>query len=506
MSALLNETSTLVSGWNTSYALPTAAAILASAVLYSALFPTAPKDTAIQPLGGFSIVTAWQFFDRRFDFLRSNFSKTGQNLFSFKVLQHSVVAIKGEAARKAFFDDRSLDFIEGYRILMGGAPRLKDIDAPTELKEDVSWFNKQLFHLFHKDRLTELLPTLLDDIQDRMEGWGKEGRMDPFKDIYNLVFQMTVRMASCRELATDTAVVDKLQKDYWLLEKSATPTALLLPWFPSKDKKNKEAATKRLFTTLHDYVELRKKSDVPTLDAIDILLGKGLSSEDTISVILSIIFAGVINTGINSCWALLFLSFHKEWKQKVIEEVNALIQTHTNTISTDPLHKRLSAIPVSAWEEGMPTLELVLRETLRLTMNGTALRRNIFQDLNITNKRLPKGDFLAYSLSDAHLNPDIYDSPHDFDPTRFLPGREENKKQNYGYIAWGAGRHPCAGMKVAKLEIKVVVAFFLAGYEYDVVDSEGKFPEQLPKPDYNDIHQTRPLGEPCYIQFKRVVD
>ena len=31
-----------------------------------------------------------------------------------------------------------------------------------------------------------VLPTLLDDIQDRMEGWGKEGRMDPFTDIYNV--------------------------------------------------------------------------------------------------------------------------------------------------------------------------------------------------------------------------------------------------------------------------------------------------------------------------------
>ena len=112
---------------------------------------------------------------------------------------------------------------------------------------------------------------------------------------------------------------------------------------------------------------------------------------------------------------------------------------HTNAISSDPLHKRLSAVPVSAWEEGIPTLDLVLRETLRLTMNGTVLRRNIWEDLSITNKRLPKGDFLAYPLSDAHLNPDIYDDPHVFDPTRFLPGREENKKQNYGYVAWGAG-------------------------------------------------------------------
>ena len=31
-----------------------------------------------------------------------------------------------------------------------------------------------------------VLPTLLDDIQDRMEGWGKEGLIDPFTDIYNV--------------------------------------------------------------------------------------------------------------------------------------------------------------------------------------------------------------------------------------------------------------------------------------------------------------------------------
>ena len=110
---------------------------------------------------------------------------------------------------------------------------------------------------------------------------------------------MTVRMASCRELATNIPAVDKLRRDYWMLEKSATPTALLLPWFPSTSKRNKKIARTSLFTTLRDYVALRKKADVPTLDAIDILLGKGLSNDDTVTVILSIIFAGVINTGIN---------------------------------------------------------------------------------------------------------------------------------------------------------------------------------------------------------------
>ena len=60
-------------------------------------------------------------------------------------------------------------------------------------------------------------------------------------------------------------------------------------------------------------------------------------------------------------------------------------------------------------------------------------------------------------------------------------------------------------MKFAKLEIKAILAFMLAGFEFDV-DKLGKRPLEPPKPDRNDIHQVRPLGEPCYLQFKRTVE
>ena len=58
-----------------------------------------------------------------------------------------------------------------------------------------------------------------------------------------LVFQMTVRMASCAELAADFKVIEEIQSLYWQLEKSATPTTLLLPWFPGPAKKRKERVT-----------------------------------------------------------------------------------------------------------------------------------------------------------------------------------------------------------------------------------------------------------------------
>src|ERR1700727_580942 len=52
-----------------------------------------------------------------------------------------------------------------------------------------------------------------------------------------------------------------------------------------------------------------------------------------------------------ACWTLLYLSANKKWKEKAIVEVQNLMAAHTNTISSEPIHQRLSMIPISAWEE-----------------------------------------------------------------------------------------------------------------------------------------------------------
>jgi cytochrome P450 len=92
----------------------------------------------------------------------------------------------------------------------------------------------------------------------------------------------------------------------------------------------------------------------------------------------------------------------------------------------------------------MPTLDLALRETIRLVVNLTALRRNIpggGGSISIPGGvgEVPNGGFLAYSISDAHLNPNIYTDPGTFDPERFNPGREEDKREPYAFLGWGAG-------------------------------------------------------------------
>ena len=90
---------------------------------------------------------------------------------------------------------------------MGAAPRLSDISVEEDHTGDVSWFNKQIALLLNRNRLSEgieisvncwifnnfffffmlaVLPSLLDDVNGRMELWGKSGKFDPFKNIYDV--------------------------------------------------------------------------------------------------------------------------------------------------------------------------------------------------------------------------------------------------------------------------------------------------------------------------------
>jgi len=140
------------------------------------------------------------------------------------------------------------------------------------------------------------------------------------------------------------------------------------------------------------------------------------------------------------------MAYHREWKRKIHEEIMSLVNKHTNSTSAEPLHKRLAAVPISVWEDETPVMESVLRETLRMAINGTALRRNVVQDLDIQGEVIHRGAFLAYSKADAHMNPDIYTNPRLFDPERFSPDRSEDKKQTHSFVGWGAGK-PHARMK-----------------------------------------------------------
>jgi sterol 14-demethylase len=188
---------------------------------------------------------------------------------------------------------------------------------------------------------------------------------------------------------------------------------------------------------------------------------------------------------------LIDLAVHPEWKEKCRKEIQDSITRHVgDSLSNATLHEKLAAIPISAWEDELPILEACTRESQRISLTFIAFRRNLREEVKIGEQVVERGDFLVYPLSDVHLDPECYPEPYKYDPGRWLrPDPLPNAV--YPFLGWGAGRHLCAGMKAAKLEMKLILAIFLTRYEFDLVDKDGKFPDPLPVPDRNNIHQVR---------------
>ena len=186
---------------------------------------------------------------------------------------------------------------------------------------------------------------------------------------------------------------------------------------------------------------------------------------------------------------LIGLATHPEWREKCKKEIQDLISRHFNGPLSATLYEKLVTVPLSAWEDELPTLEACTRESHRIVHTSLTLRR-IVREIKIGEQVARRGDFFAYSLADVHLNSEYYPEPHKYDPGRWLrPDPVPNTV--YPFLGWGAGRHSCTGMKVAKLEMKLILAVFLTRYEFNLVDKDGKFPDPLPTPNRNDIHQVR---------------
>jgi len=101
-----------------------------------------------------------------------------------------------------------------------------------------------------------------------------------------LVFQLTVRIATCKELAEDKQVISRLAQHYWDIEQSATPASALFPWFPTPAKRLKQRATMALYTTVLSYVNVRRKASTPSISPIDIFISQGTSDDVIVGVSL----------------------------------------------------------------------------------------------------------------------------------------------------------------------------------------------------------------------------
>ncbi|QRV94605.1 cytochrome P450 family protein [Ceratobasidium sp. AG-Ba] len=503
--------------------LPVALGVTAALGVFLIRHLLATDNTQIKKLRGWPLVGQWSFFTKSvkrgmvgalyslthglyltcksLDFIMNGFHQTANEpMFGFNILQHNIVAVRGEEARKVFFDRRDLSFTEGYRLLFGNGPNAKDVVEDVADLDDqgqVSVFGRRLSSILRMHRLTALTPLFMSDLERNMSKWGSSGKFDPFDDIYSMVFQLTVRAAACREIADSIDDCKRMEELYWQVEQGSTPTSTLFPWFPSPARILKIKATVQIYCWFDAIIKARKEENRREEDTLQVLMDAGDSTADIIQFVLKTLFAGVVNSGLMSAWIFIYLDQEPEWKGKVVAELQSLLNKYSPASDQfSSAAERLSCIPSEAWEGEMPVLEAKLPER----NYSPFLRRVIKGDLDLGGKKIPNGSFLVYLITETHNNPDIYPDPAKFNPSRFSEGQD--KSQYHAFLGWGVGRHPCLGRRFAQYEIKAICALFLSQYHYEVVNSKGVRPHpSTVVPDRNNLYQVRPKD--FYIKYTR---
>ncbi|MBF6176352.1 cytochrome P450 [Nocardia blacklockiae] len=186
--------------------------------------------------------------------------------------------------------------------------------------------------------------------------------------------------------------------------------------------------------------------------------GATFSDADVVNHMIFLIMAAHDTTTTTATAVAYYLGRHPEWQQRVRAEALAL-------------RERLGDAPPAIGDlDDLPTLDLVIRESLRLVPPVPGLVRRAVRDTEIAGHYVPAGTHLDVAYAVNHYLPELWTHPARFDPERFSPERREDKSHRLAWMPFGAGAHKCIGMHFGVLEVKVILAAMVRDYEWRIPD------------------------------------
>ncbi len=192
--------------------------------------------------------------------------------------------------------------------------------------------------------------------------------------------------------------------------------------------------------------------------------GARFTDDDVVNHMIFLMMAAHDTTTITTSTILQYLGQHPQWQERC--------RTETSALGDAP-----SMIDL----EGLESIDLVMREALRLRAPVPVVVRHAVKDTVIQGVRIPVGTDVIVGIQFTHLMPRYWTDPNTFDPSRFGPDRREDKSHRFAWEPFGGGAHKCVGMHFGGLEIKAIMHRLLRDYHWHVD------PSYVPPLDYHSL-------------------
>ncbi|KXN74937.1 cytochrome P450 [Conidiobolus coronatus NRRL 28638] len=183
-----------------------------------------------------------------------------------------------------------------------------------------------------------------------------------------------------------------------------------------------------------------------------------LTDEELVHNLNIFFLAGHDTTANTLSYALYHLARNRDVQDKLRNEIY-------QKMNLDDNQEKL-VVPTSEQLKNMEYLNLVIKETMRISPAVLQIGRQLAEDYSIAedNIVLPKGTNVGLSIYSILNDPAVYPNPEKFDPERFL----NNKYEADTYIPFGGGSRICVGMNFSLMEQKIFLALLLQKFDLSV--------------------------------------
>jgi retinoid hydroxylase len=315
---------------------------------------------------------------------------------------------------------------------------------------------KLILPVFHRQAIADYFDTIQSVVTEAMADWGKRGEIELDAELRKLTLAVVVRTFLGSE---NTVEIDRVSEWYETLMLSLAGFVKLN--IPLTAYGRGQVARGKIENYIRQIIKERiDRGDLEqATDLIGLLLnivdedGNKFTENQIINQAIGFMFAGHETTSSLMSWILFELGNRPEWRQKLRDEIQQIVGDRS--IEITDLRQ-------------LPQISNVLKEGERLYPPAFGICRGVLQDLEYAGYNIPAGWYVFVFPMFTHLMPEIYAEPDRFDPDRFAPPREEDKKQPYSLIGFGGGVHGCLGIEFANMEMKIILSTLLQKYDWTV--------------------------------------
>jgi len=185
--------------------------------------------------------------------------------------------------------------------------------------------------------------------------------------------------------------------------------------------------------------------------------GSGLDDADVSGNVLTMLLAGEDTTANTLAWMIYLLSRNPAALGRARDEVRGLLGSPSAEMR----------LPTQEQLQGLAYVEACTNETMRLKPVAPTVVNQAVRDSVVAGIRVPKGQLVLCLMRPPATHERHFKNADAFEPSRWLEANAAGALGSAKRVAmpFGAGPRLCPGRYLAVLEMKMVMAMLLAGFD-----------------------------------------